>query len=289
MNVEPGQILVGTPRTPSANPAQADFDLGIVLRRTVGDNHKFDLLWSRFDKPMVERKMHEGVQFPNALLQSRCQKAGDPVDLTALLDIEYESIVAAVQQCRGCAHFEAANLIELLEAAGSELSKDTKRRSALRTRADAASTTCRGRKTITEEERQADRRAAKQWATIGDGLEVRPSGIPGAGNGLFATQDFASGPITMYDGDRLQDGKEGACKLAVQTHVGTKGEQQAAAHAAKQAASTAKQAQPSKQAGHSSLTHTSLPPSASDQVRSTLTATLLPSCMRRTRGAPKGS
>jgi hypothetical protein len=42
-------------------------------------------------------------------------------------------------------------------------------------------------------------------ATIGDGLTVRASGIPGAGNGLFADRPFASGEIiTKYEGPIIQ-------------------------------------------------------------------------------------
>ena len=38
-------------------------------------------------------------------------------------------------------------------------------------------------------------------ATIDDGISVRPSTIPNAGNGLFADRDFARGTIvTKYDG-----------------------------------------------------------------------------------------
>lgn len=38
-------------------------------------------------------------------------------------------------------------------------------------------------------------------ATVDDGLSVRPSTIPNAGNGLFADRDFARGTIiTKYDG-----------------------------------------------------------------------------------------
>ena len=39
-------------------------------------------------------------------------------------------------------------------------------------------------------------------ATLGNGVEYRPSGIPESGDGLFATRAFAKGEqITWYDGD----------------------------------------------------------------------------------------
>lgn len=45
-------------------------------------------------------------------------------------------------------------------------------------------------------------------ATVGNGVEVRPSTIPGAGNGLFATRRFERLDIvTMYDGE-LADAAE---------------------------------------------------------------------------------
>ena len=44
--------------------------------------------------------------------------------------------------------------------------------------------------------------------TIGDGLEVKESEIPGAGNGLFATTDFLSNDVvTIYEGEWIS-GKE---------------------------------------------------------------------------------
>jgi len=64
--------------------------------------------------------------------------------------------------------------------------------------------------------------AALKAATIGHGVEVRPSSIgpPTDNFGLFATRSFKPTElVTMYDGTRLEGGREEACALETQTHV----------------------------------------------------------------------
>ena len=66
--------------------------------------------------------------------------------------------------------------------------------------------------------------AAMRAATIGDGVEVRTSGLHGAGFGLYASRPFKSCElITMYDGKLLPNGHAEACALETQTHVTTRG------------------------------------------------------------------
>ena len=56
-------------------------------------------------------------------------------------------------------------------------------------------------------------------ATIGDGVEVQASLIPGAGRGLFAQRSFRKGQlITLYDGQKLSDGFA-AARCFPQTHI----------------------------------------------------------------------
>ena len=67
-----------------------------------------------------------------------------------------------------------------------------------------------------------EHKAASKAATIGNGVEVRPSTIEPADDnfGLFATRDFHSTElITMYDGKHLEGGYADACALETQTHV----------------------------------------------------------------------
>ena len=46
--------------------------------------------------------------------------------------------------------------------------------------------------------------AVETLATLGNGLEFKPSGIPESGDGLFASRDFSKGTaVTWYDGDLL--------------------------------------------------------------------------------------
>lgn len=53
----------------------------------------------------------------------------------------------------------------------------------------------------------------RQYATIGNGLEIKKSLIEGAGNGLFATRDFKKGEIiTIYEGETIN--REKADELA---------------------------------------------------------------------------
>ena len=55
-------------------------------------------------------------------------------------------------------------------------------------------------------------------ATIGHGLIVSTSNIPGAGRGLFAAMDFIKGDvITIYDGEHIDKGE--ACRRKVKTHM----------------------------------------------------------------------
>lgn len=50
-------------------------------------------------------------------------------------------------------------------------------------------------------QRSIDAVRHKGVAYVGEGVEIRPSGIPGAGNGLFATVAFGKNDyITEYDG-----------------------------------------------------------------------------------------
>jgi hypothetical protein len=59
----------------------------------------------------------------------------------------------------------------------------------------------RKRKRIEEEKRRFPK---PHFATVGDGVDIRPSTIQNAGNGLFATQRFEVGdPITLYDGELI--------------------------------------------------------------------------------------
>ena len=56
-------------------------------------------------------------------------------------------------------------------------------------------------------------------ATIGDGVEVQASLIPGAGRGLFAQRSFRKGQvITLYDGQKLSD-RFAAARCFPQTHI----------------------------------------------------------------------
>lgn len=46
--------------------------------------------------------------------------------------------------------------------------------------------------------------AASQAAVVGDGVEIRPSRLPDAGFGIFATRDFSPGEIiTKYEGKEI--------------------------------------------------------------------------------------
>lgn len=69
--------------------------------------------------------------------------------------------------------------------------------------------------TLTREEDLRDPRLVplinRACRELGIPLEVRTSTIPGAGYGLFATEDFLSGePITVYGGEYSPDEREGA-------------------------------------------------------------------------------
>jgi SET domain-containing protein len=47
-------------------------------------------------------------------------------------------------------------------------------------------------------------RSVQEVCTLGYGVEKRPSGIAGAGDGLYATQAFSKNQyITFYDGERI--------------------------------------------------------------------------------------
>ena len=210
--------------------------------------------------------MHEGVQFPNALLQSRCQKAGDPVDLTALLDIEYESTAARCSSAeavhsRGGQFNRAARggwiRARRIRKGGARCARAP---TPPRRRAAAA-------KQLRRRSARRDRRAAKQWATIGDGLEVRLSGIAGAGNGLFwrrRTLPPARLPcMTAID-----------CKMVWRVRASWLCRRMSARRVSSKPQHTQLARGHSKQAGHS---HSLPPPSRPlfcKQVRSTLTATL---------------
>lgn len=57
-------------------------------------------------------------------------------------------------------------------------------------------------------------------ATLGDGLEVRVSSIPGAGQGVFATRYFAAGsPVTEYQGDLVTFAAAKAMTREERSHV----------------------------------------------------------------------
>lgn len=55
--------------------------------------------------------------------------------------------------------------------------------------------------------RPCGRRATAQGdapAVVGNGVDIRPSGLPGAGHGLFATRAFESGAlVTRYEGTEI--------------------------------------------------------------------------------------
>jgi len=74
---------------------------------------------------------------------------------------------------------------------------------------------------------EVETRAPARAATLGNGVEAKPSGIAAAGTGLFATVPFASNDIiTRYEPD-AQDhrghgstlSKATAMRLPVQTHI----------------------------------------------------------------------
>jgi hypothetical protein len=55
-----------------------------------------------------------------------------------------------------------------------------------------------------EPAKRRQRFAKPFFATVGDGVEIRRSNIPQAGNGLFATRRFEAGdPITIYEGQLI--------------------------------------------------------------------------------------
>ena len=60
-----------------------------------------------------------------------------------------------------------------------------------------------------------------QLCTIGNGVEVRQSGIPNAGFGLFACKDFQKNEyITLYDGETMT--RATAWKQKCVSHMATK-------------------------------------------------------------------
>jgi hypothetical protein len=64
------------------------------------------------------------------------------------------------------------------------------------------------------------RKVSLSMATLGRGVEVKASGIPGAGLGLFATRPFETGyPVTCYEGEHLSRIEVAAMDIGKQTHV----------------------------------------------------------------------
>jgi len=61
----------------------------------------------------------------------------------------------------------------------------------------------------------------QRMATVGNGIEIRLSTVPNAGNGVFATRDFPRGaPITMYVGKAITH-SQGKVKGYQHSHVRT--------------------------------------------------------------------
>jgi hypothetical protein len=67
---------------------------------------------------------------------------------------------------------------------------------------------------------QTDSEKHLSMATLGRGVELKASGIPGAGRGLFATRPFETGyPVTCYEGEHLSRIEVAAMDIGKQTHV----------------------------------------------------------------------
>jgi hypothetical protein len=67
---------------------------------------------------------------------------------------------------------------------------------------------------------QTDQEKHLSMATLGRGVELKASEIPGAGRGLFATRPFATGyPVTCYEGEHLSRIEVAAMDIGKQTHV----------------------------------------------------------------------
>jgi hypothetical protein len=67
---------------------------------------------------------------------------------------------------------------------------------------------------------QTDQEKHLSMATLGRGVELKASEIPGAGRGLFATRPFATGyPVTCYEGEHLSRIEVDAMDIGKQTHV----------------------------------------------------------------------
>ena len=211
-----GWVIAGVARGISDD--ELDHDLGIVVSRGLshmGEGNLWNVLWSRHtSEDGIEMRSYLETRcfYPQDAMWKRTRRVGK-VSLADAKIMEFDDTSAFP-----CTRESLSKLLEELQSQTSRRKRQTRG-----VRAAVAALTPRKRSAPAPDLVEMDRTAAKQGATIGEGVEIRPSGIHGAGNGLFASKAFKSCDlITMYDGDRLHGGHAEACQLPVQTHVGAK-------------------------------------------------------------------
>jgi hypothetical protein len=235
-----GTVLAGTPRArKGVKPDPIDFELAIIGSRGLAALNDQNLYKIHFLRQLADgtssaqQEVSEFVDiswyWPDDASWKLMRRVG-LVDLssTTARIIEFDEGATGPPEMGPL--FSVEDLRSLLgRAASSQGAMRSVRRSAVEAEAFTRTVTgkkrCKSRATHPDESFfvKMDRTAAAAAATIGDGVGIKPSGVPGAGFGLFATRIFESkGLITMYDGKRLLDGKAEACALEVQTHVGSK-------------------------------------------------------------------